>query len=29
MDALRLVMSANDLFGFMNVADAPPKEQFN
>jgi hypothetical protein len=29
MDALRLVMSANDLFGFMNVADAPPKEHFN
>jgi len=29
MDALKLVMSANDLFGFINAADAPPKELFN
>jgi len=29
MDALKLVMSANDLFGFINAADAPPKELLN
>ena len=29
MDAMRLVMSAKDLFGFINTADAPPKELLN
>ena len=29
MDAMRLVMSANDLFGLINTAGAPPKELLN
>jgi hypothetical protein len=29
MEASQLMLAANDFFGFLNVLDAPPKEQFN
>ena len=29
MEAAQLMLAANDFFGFLNVLDAPPKEQFN
>jgi len=29
MEASQLMLAANDFFGFLNVLDAPPKENFN
>jgi len=29
MEASQLMLAANDFFGFLNLLDAPPKEQFN
>ena len=29
MEASQLMLAANDFFGFLNLVDAPPKEQFN
>ena len=29
MEASQLMLAANDFFGFLNLMDAPPKEQFN
>jgi len=29
MEASQLMLAANDFFGFLNVIDAPPKENFN
>ena len=29
MEASPLMLAANDFFGFLNVLDAPPKENFN
>lgn len=29
MEASQLMLAANDFFGFLNVLDAPPKEEFN
>ena len=29
MEASQLMLAANDFFGFLNLMDAPPKENFN
>jgi len=29
MEASQLMLAANDFFGFLNVLDAPPEENFN
>ena len=29
MEASQLMLAANDFFGFLNLLDAPPKENFN
>ena len=29
MEASQLMLAANDFFGFLNLLDAPPKEEFN
>jgi hypothetical protein len=29
MEASQLMLAANDFFGFLNLVDAPPKENFN
>jgi hypothetical protein len=29
MEASQLMLAANDFFGFLNVLNAPPKENFN
>jgi hypothetical protein len=29
MEAAELLIEANEFFGFLNMADAPPKEAFN
>ena len=29
MEATQLMLAANDFFGFLNLLDAPPKEEFN
>jgi hypothetical protein len=29
MEASKLMIAANDFFGFLNLIDAPPKENFN
>lgn len=29
MEASQLMLAANDFFGFLNLVDAPPKEEFN
>jgi hypothetical protein len=29
MEASKLMLAANDFFGFLNTIDAPPKEEFN
>jgi hypothetical protein len=29
MEASQLMLAANDFFGFLNILDAPPKENFN
>ena len=29
MEASKLMIAANDFFGFLNTIDAPPKEEFN
>ena len=29
MEASKLMIAANDFFGFLNTIDAPPKENFN
>jgi len=29
MEAMELLLEANDFFGYLNMAGAPPKEAFN